>query len=128
LGNLSTLILFLLLISGCSTTDKQPIAQKCTDIQSCAKNIMQRVSEKSKWICDQKSNDKVVVVLSLFSRTGEVTDMNVTSSSGDDEFDNAALRAIELSAPFIELTMLNEKDFEEASVIKFHFVGNIADK
>ncbi len=89
---------------------------------------MQRVREKSKWICDQKSTDKVVVVESSFTKLGEIVEMKLTSSSGDSEFDDAAFKAIESAAPLVELTMLNNKDFEEASVISFKFVGNAANK
>ncbi|WP_077284950.1 TonB C-terminal domain-containing protein [Cognaticolwellia aestuarii] len=128
MSNLSALILSLFLISGCATTDKKLTVQKCTDVQSCAQNIMQRVREKSKWICDQKSTDKVVVVESSFTKLGEIVEMKLTSSSGDSEFDDAAFKAIESAAPLVELTMLNNKDFEEASVISFKFVGNAANK
>ncbi|ALT00049.1 TonB family protein [Lacimicrobium alkaliphilum] len=118
------IILFSLVFSGCATTEQENAEYMCSDIQSCAQNIMLRVREKSHWICDQKSNDKTVVVKSTFSKSGDLIYMKLSSSSGDKEFDTAALNAVKAAAPFKELTMLSPKDFEEVSVIDFKFVGN----
>ena len=48
---------------------------------------------------------------------------NLTTASTDAEFNAAAIDAIKEAAPFVELTLLNDKDFEEASVINFIFEG-----
>jgi hypothetical protein len=89
---------------------------------------MQRVNEKSKWTCEPKSNDKIVVVESSFTQLGEVIGMKLTSSSGDGEFYAVAFKAIKSAAPLVELTRLNQKYFEKASVISFKFAGNAANK
>ncbi|RYV02812.1 hypothetical protein SOPP22_07505 [Shewanella sp. OPT22] len=112
-------------IFGCGTTDKNLMSPKCIDVKSCAHSIMQRVRENSQWICDQKSNDKVVIIQSSFSKTGKILEIKLISSSDDEEFDNAALNAIKSAVPFVELTMLNPKEFEEASIINFKFIGNV---
>jgi hypothetical protein len=64
-----------------------------------------------------------VVVRSTFSRAGEVMESYLTTASADAEFNAAAIDAIKEAAPFVELTLLNDKDFEEASVINFIFEG-----
>ncbi len=116
--------IYCLIIYGCKTTEQAAEnALICSDIKSCAESIRLRVGEKSKWICNQKSTDKLVVVRSTFSRTGEIIKSNITTASVDTEFNAAAIKAIKEAAPFIELTLLNDKDFEEASVINFVFEG-----
>ena len=84
---------------------------------------MLRVRDESKLLCEKMSNDKIIVVKSTFSRSGEVLDMELATSSGVKEFDDVAFNAIRTSAPLFELTMLNEEDFKKASVINFTFEG-----
>ncbi|GAA6206707.1 hypothetical protein NBRC116600_35050 [Thalassotalea sp. SU-HH00458] len=84
---------------------------------------MLRVREQSKLLCEKMPIDKTIVVKSTFSKSGEVLDMELTTSSGVQEFDEVAFNAIKTSAPLFELTMLNDEDFKKASVINFRFEG-----
>jgi TonB family protein len=97
---------------------------KCKGLNSCAQSMMLRVREKAKWICDKKSNDKVVIISSKLSDLGEVIDIKVKSSSDDKEFDLAAIQAVKNSAPFRELGSLSAEELIKAKNINFKFVGN----
>lgn len=140
------LIVTIFLIQGCaknviypkeSITDTYPKQQfstnyprgqfginNCFNLESCSLNIMLRVRDNAKWICDKKSSNKEVSILAKFTRGGLIIDTVVSNSSEDDEFDKAALEAVILSAPFTELSNLNDKDFKEAAEITFKFTGN----
>lgn len=98
--------------------------RNCFNLESCSLNIMLRVRSKARWICDKKSNNKEVSILANISRDGRIINTIISDSSGDEEFDNAALEAVILSAPFTELSNLNDDDFNEASEIIFQFTGN----
>lgn len=69
------------------------------------------------------SVNSLITIQSTYSRTGEIVGMELTSSSGNKEFDSIAFDAIKSASPLTELTLLNQKDFEEASVINFTFEG-----
>ncbi|MBR9729639.1 TonB C-terminal domain-containing protein [Shewanella intestini] len=111
------------IVAGCANTPKVAKNSSCSDVQSCAEKIMLRVREQSKLLCEKMSIDKTIVVKSTFSKGGEVLNMELTTSSGVQEFDEVAFNAIKTSAPLYELTMLNDEDFKKASVINFRFEG-----
>ncbi|WP_353519103.1 TonB C-terminal domain-containing protein, partial [Thalassotalea sp. SU-HH00458] len=111
------------IVTGCANTQKAVKNSSCSDVQSCAEKIMLRVREQSKLLCEKMPIDKTIVVKSTFSKSGEVLDMELTTSSGVQEFDEVAFNAIKTSAPLFELTMLNDEDFKKASVINFRFEG-----
>ena len=123
LGRILIIVLLSVIVTSCSNTPKIVHYSSCSDIQSCAEKIMLRVRDESKLLCEKMSNDKIIVVKSTFSRSGEVLDMELATSSGVKEFDDVAFNAIRTSAPLFELTMLNEEDFKKASVINFTFEG-----
>lgn len=47
----------------------------------------------------------------------------MADTSGDMEFDCAVMQTIKESASFIDVSYLDDKDFEEVSEIKFLFAG-----
>ena len=139
-------IVTIILVQGCSSNSIYPKKQinndypllqfsqnyksgtfdirSCSDLESCSLNIMLRVRSKAKWICDKKSNNKEVSILANISRDGLIINTVISDSSDDAEFDGAALEAVMLSAPFTELSNLNDDEFNEASEIIFRFTGN----
>ena len=117
-------LLVIVFIPGCVNSNLKDEKRNCDSVESCGNQIMLRVQSKAKWICDQKSNDKQVTVKSILSKSGEIKEITLVASSGDGEFDSAALIAVRKSAPFTEMNNLSEKDFEMASVINFIFTGN----
>jgi hypothetical protein len=118
------IIIFIMLISGCASTTKVVQTISCSDIQSCSESIMLRIRKESQSLCNNMTTDKFIVVISTFSRAGDILDINLITSSGIAEFDNIAMDSIKATAPFVELSMLNDADFVEASVINFKFEGN----
>jgi hypothetical protein len=124
LRNIVALVALSILISGCTSTAPLINSYECTTLNECIDSISKRVQANAKWICDTKSNDKNVTVSTLFSRTGEILEINVIQSSEDVEFDNGALKAVLDSAPYVEISMLSETDFKEASKVDFLFTGN----
>ncbi|MBS3796952.1 TonB family protein [Pseudoalteromonas sp. BDTF-M6] len=123
---LFVLVAFSFFVFGCATKNSkvEQTSYECAGLEACANNIMKRVRENSQWICDKKSNDKLVVVASKLSKSGDIIEVKIQSTSGDKEFDLAAIQAVQNSAPFFELTSLNPKEFKKASSINFSFVGN----
>lgn len=59
----------------------------------------------------------------MLARNGEIISITLKSSSGNAEFNQLAIKAIRVTAPFYELSYLSDKDYEEASTINFLFSG-----
>lgn len=115
-------LLFLTLL-GCSTANVVSPVANCS-FSECVSSITGKVQANAKWICDEKSNDKTVKVASVFNRDGSLVSAGIATSSGDIEFDNAAIAAVKSSSPLVELANMSDGDFEKASEIVFTFVGN----
>ena len=111
-------------IQACSTTTSVEDNYSCSGFDDCVQSITQRVSENSEWICDKKSNNKLVKVLTNMDRKGNIIDIKLMASSGDSEFDEQSKIAVQNSAPFLELATFTESEYEKASEIIFTFVGN----
>ena len=54
----------------------------------------------SVWQLPENSEGKKVVVFMKLDRAGRVSDVRVEKSSGDEAFDESALRAVRTAAPF----------------------------
>ena len=52
------------------------------------------------WLPPSKSEDKGVSTIFAVSRNGDVSDIRIKTTSGDNAIDEAAIKAIKLSAPF----------------------------
>lgn len=118
------LLVLLAAIFGCKSTTERVVSLECSTLNECVTRISTRVQQNAKWICDNKSNDKKVKISTALNRNGEIKELTILLSSGDEEFNNGALKAIRDSAPFIELSALSEADFLEVSEINFSFIGN----
>lgn len=78
------------------------------DLTSYIKEIQQKI--KNNFNPPQVEGSPSTVVLFKLTRTGRLESFKIIKSSGDDLFDHAAARAIQMSAPFDYLPSEYEKD------------------
>jgi TonB family protein len=116
----------ILLLSSCGSTKVTYLPDSCNGIETCSNSIMSRVLFNALWICDQKSDDKIVKINAHIKRDGTIRSAKILKSSGDEEFDSKALEAVQMSAPYWEMAELSEKEFAKAKEINFTFEGNLS--
>ena len=122
------LLATLITLSGCDSTPEALSFVDCNSFEQCVASISSRVHDNAKWICDQHSNDKSVKVNASISRSGYLERIEIIQASNDDKFDLAAIKAVQNSAPFIEVSQLTDSEYQDASDIIFTFQGNISDE
>ena len=100
---LITLFILPLFACGCFANDKDLFNE-----------YMQHVREKVKqnWKAPKMQEPKSCVVIFWINKSGEVWNRKILTSSGDNTYDNLALKAIDKSNPFNPLP----KEFEGNSV------------
>ncbi len=76
---------------------------------------------RSPWSRKPKLKQGIVVVEFAIERNGQITNLHVTESSGDEEFDKAALAGVSEAAPFPHLP---DKLKSDPLRLRFHFYYN----
>lgn len=103
------------------TTDtKQTVAiQKTVDFEPYMNELQRQI--KSNWNPPYGSKAKQTVLLFKIAKDGKLLSCSIEKSSGNQKFDNAAIKAVKITAPFKALP----KEYAESSVdINFTFDYN----
>lgn len=107
----------LVVLSGCANNTQSPIlhvdksqVSECFEVNSCVKLIHSRICNT--WnLPESTTKDLRVKLRVVFSTSGEVINALLVEGSGNAEFDESALKAINLASPFSALSKLDETTF-----------------
>jgi len=101
-------------------TQNQTNNEADTDFGPYMKNLQNKI--KTNWHPPKGDSSKKVIVLFKLDKDGTVLSSKIKESSGDEETDNAALKAISVSSPFDPLP----QSFKENNVdVQFTFDYNV---
>lgn len=95
-------ILLSLFAMSCTTTNRNPPVVKCHDDNECVQSIYKKIT--SHWSRPASARNHMVAVLRITTNPdGKITSVTLTKSSGDKEYDQSTVEAVERSNPLSEL-------------------------
>lgn len=108
-------ILSFFLLAACTPIHKEVSAkrayQECSEIDDCVAAI--RTAIEQNWIRPQSARNGMKVKLYVVMEPdGSVTNIEITSSSGNKAFDAHAIKAVQTASPFSEISGMSQEIYD----------------
>ncbi|GAB1620728.1 hypothetical protein AAOGI_07780 [Agarivorans albus] len=112
-------LLSIVLIAGCASTLISKSHTDCDNKNECVVVIMNKLSSnwfRPKSLADdqEKLRDLEVIIFVKLNELYGIERASIRQSSSNEEFDDSVIRAVALSAPFLELSGLPMEEYNRS--------------